>query len=426
MSLLARVFALWVVVAAIAIPAPAAADTVETLWSVDDGACAAEAGAVDAGSILYVACHSLYDREWRITAYDAGGALIAVRTYNGLAGEPTPVGAFVDPSAVALDEAAGRLYVVGSAVFAGDDTERGVVVALSIPDLAIEWERPLPDLRLVADAALAADGGLVVDGQHHNGTDGDLVVARLDAAGVPQWSYRYDSGGEDGPSSAWDTLAVDGSGNAYAIGVDTIVKVSSSGALEWVVERPALALALQDDRYLAVTTPLVPHGQTALLDLDGELLWEVDVGGHFLATADHGDVWAARTDYPGPYDWNWEVFRIGDSGDVRWSYTLGDTRQDSAADIAIDDADNAYVTGGTSVRGGFLNLFWVGRATTIKLGPDGDRRWRIDAAATSSPRSVLLSGDRVYMLGLTAHSAYRQTVEEPPACEWWQLWCWWR
>lgn len=413
-------------VLALAAPATAAADSVERLWTITDDECAAEAAATDGAGRLYVACYALYDRQWRLTAYDRDGALVAQRELNGLAGEPTPVGAFPRPEGVAIDEAAGVMYVAGALAVADSDDTVGAIVAVDTVDLELRWMVTLPSVMALGDVAIGPDGALTAVGTRHNGTDTDLVVVRVDADGVPQWTHTTDTGADDAGTTSFQTVVVDGAGAAYAVGDDVIVKLAAGGGAAWTVRRPALRIALQDDRYLVATSPLVPHGFTALLDLDGAVVWEAEVGGIALATADHGDVWVARTDYLAPADSDWEVFRIADDGEVRWSYTLGKARQDVVAALAIDAADNVYVTGQALVRGGFLGLFWVTRGTTIALGSDGALRWRYDDDIAVSPRELVRpDAQTTYVAGLTAHAAYRHELELPPDCEWWQWWCWW-
>ncbi len=407
-------------------PGLARADSVSTSWTVDDDACSAEAAAVDAAGRLHVACYDLDDRGWRLTSYAPDSTLVAERFLNGVDGEPTPIGSYPRPEGMVVDDTAGVAYVSGALATGVEDDTVGVIAAVNLVDLDVRWLAADRDVEVFGNVALAPDGGVCAVGRAFNGTDSDLVVSRIDASGVEVWTQVVDRGEDDAGTSSFQDVAVDSNGACYAVGSNVVVKVTAGGALAWVLERPALSLALQDDRYVVVTTPLVPHGFTALYELDGTLVWEADVGGLALATADHGDVWVARTEFAGSADWDWEVYRIADDGDVRWSYELGKSRQDMAQDLVIDGDDNVYVTGQVVVPGGLFNLFWVQRGGTVKLGPDGAERWRIDDANAVSPRNITRAGDdTLYVTGLTAHAAYHHTSEPTPVCEWWDIFCWW-
>lgn len=402
----------------------AQADSVVELWDIDDAACAPEDSVVDSAGNLYVGCHSMYDREWRVTAYDSNGLLSAVRAFNGLDNALTPVGAYVSPTGLALDESAGRLYVSGQIANGVEHEQRGAMVAFSLPDLAIDWVALFSKDATLGAVTVGGDGSVYVLGGLNNGTDSDLLMARVSPAGLITWQFTYDSGDSDAGSTSFERIEVDSGGNAYGVGNNVVVKVSPDGEQLWQVTRPAISLALQDDRYLVVTTPLVPHGQTALFDLEGNLLWEVAVGGHYLATADHGDVWTARSEFVGSVDVDWEIYRISDAGQVRWAYTFGLSRQDMVRGITIDAEDNAYVTGQSQIRAGLFNMFWATRTTTIKLSPQAEQLWRVDYAQTTSPAGIHLATDQtVYVVGLTAHVAYEQTEAEETHCQWWEFWC---
>jgi|GEM_PF-4566061 len=406
----------------------ARADSVELAWPADDRNCAAEAAAVDADGRLLVACYQLYERGWRLTAYSPDGALVAERFVNGVGGEPTPVATFPRPEGMAVDDVAGVAYVAGALATGAVEETAGAVVAVALDDLRPVWTTVDPAVEVYGNVALAADGTTCAVGRSFNGTDTDLAISRFDANGSLLWTRTIDRGDDDAGTSSFQDVAVDDRGACYAVGNNVFARVNPDGSVAWVVERPALSLALQDDRYVVVSSPLVPRGQTALYDLDGNLVWETMVGGIALATADHGDVWFGRNEFVGSSEVNWQVGRIADHGELLWLETIGQRRQDLVQDLVVGDDDSLYAAGQVTIPGGLFNRFWVQRGALIKFDPNGDQKWRIDEAAVPGPRNLVASGDdRLYVTGLAGHAAFdHKTEEEPPrSCPWWNWICRW-
>ncbi|WP_437821898.1 DNRLRE domain-containing protein [Sorangium sp. So ce1078] len=196
--------------------------------------------------------------------------------------------------------------------------------------------------RAGSGAALAAVIWDTVDlgtGTLGGGPGGELLIARLDAAGAPIWAKTFPTNPyESGPRS----VAVDGAGNVIVLG-------SYFGVID-LGGGPLTSSPVDDGMYLAK------------FDAAGNHVWSQIVSGTTqgaaVAAAPSGDLVVA---------FRGAVTRFTASGAPQWSVdTTGlgsgsDTYSESS--VAVDGAGNAIVTP---------------NGTIVKLSPSGDVLWSAD------------------------------------------------
>ena len=206
----------------------------------------------------------------------------------------------------------------------------------------------------------------------------------------------------EGPTSVFDEIQLDPSGNMYVSTGDEIVKYSSSREVVWTANvRGAFEFAMDGSGNIYATgrlngirsfgSPadnviLNSNGRTdtfvVKLDNDGHVLWGQSLGGAAedipggIAVDSAGNVFATGTFQAmvtigsetlisaGPDDVY--VTKLSTTGQVQWARRLGGSSFDSASGIGVDAQGDAYLTGS------FLNTATLG-GSTITLTTVGGR-----------------------------------------------------
>ncbi len=255
----------------------------------------------------------------------------------------------------------------------------------------LEWERRYdgPGESIEAALAIAVDaaGQVYVSGTSELFGGGNSAYATIKYApsGDTLWVRRFDVLG-GGP------LALDDSGNAYVTGAPVTLKYSPDGDLLWSHENDAgfVGLALNAEGSVVVAgTSLPANIKAAKLSPDGAALWEavydgparfadegndlaLDSEGHVVVA---GQSWGLVSKDDGT-QWNYATVKFdAATGDTLWARHYDgpaaalDVPSDFAFAVAVDEADNIYVSGwsdGVSDRPECL---------TLKYSPDGDVLW---------------------------------------------------
>lgn len=300
------------------------------------------------------------------------------RSYNG----PSQSGDIAE--GLALD-ASGNVYVTGSS--------NGEYATLKYaPNGILLWERryewPPIGSENGRSVRIAPDGGIVVAGDswggspyNPGGTGYDFATVKYDENGTQQWAQRYDNsvGGGD-----WGKFVeLDADGNVYVAGTSVgagthydyaVVKYDADGNEQWV------------RRYAG------PSGD-----------WDDEVAG--LAIDSYGNVYvtglsaSSGFDFP-PFNFDYATLKYDPDGNLLWErrYDGPASGNDEATDLALDAADNVYITGygpNTGQGNDFL---------TIKYDPDGNLLWEryYDGAGGTSIDVALdieVSGSSVCIAG---------------------------
>jgi hypothetical protein len=217
------------------------------------------------------------------------------------------------------------------------------------------------------------------------------VVEKYDASGARLWSSVSD---QNRRSAAVD-LALDAAGNVYVTGHGDGVsglecetaKFSAAGERLWVaqyngLEHPdfnefgtAVGVDAAGNVYVGATEGIHGDGNFLVLKYDsqGRQLWaETYLDSvrypqsrlNALAVDAQGNVIVTGEGIGAEGSWNYVTIKYSPAGERLWISRYNTGNDDRPAALALDTADNIYVTG----RGGF-------NYGTVKYSPDGDTLW---------------------------------------------------
>lgn len=197
------------------------------------------------------------------------------------------------------------------------------------------------------DLALDASGNIVVSGQF-GGTVSfggsaltsagglDIFVAKYNSAGVHQWSKGFGSTSTD----IGDGVAVDGSGNVIVAGrfAGTVnfggaALASAGGSDVFVAKYNASGVHQWSKRFGSTSTDIcrgVAADAGGDVVLTGDFTGTVNFGGSNLTSAGGADVFLARYDSAGTYE---------------WSERFGSTAGDQSVNVEINPAGIQIMTG---------------------------------------------------------------------------------
>ena len=244
---------------------------------------------------------------------------------------------------------------------------------------------------------------------------------KVNSAGTLQWRYDY-----EWLSNIELWSIVQSTDGGYALGGwgwasdgntdPIIVKLSSTGAVQWARSIGGAALPELDYAYSMVLTS--DGGYAILGEMStGDLIlakltsapaiqWAVSIGGpgyeacsspnELIQTLDGGYAISAYTTSYGAGGQDWLVAKLDGSGNLVWARAIGGTGDDQAAGIT-QTADGGYaVCGGTGSFGaGSWDLM------VVKLDGSGNLSWARTLGGTDSDGaySVIQTSDGGYALG---------------------------
>jgi hypothetical protein len=199
--------------------------------------------------------------------------------------------------------------------------------------------------------ALDGSGNVYVTGySFESETDFDYATVKYYPNGDTAWVRRY-----NGPENSTDrasAIAVDNFGNAYVTGVTDYEGISGTSANYATIKYSADG---------CVTWVKTYNGQGNSTDQASAIA--VDSSGNVYVTGE------SHSEGGGNYDYaTIGYYPSGDTAWVRRYNGLADS-VDCALAIVLDDSNNIYVTGFTTV------WVWGGDYTTIKYYPNGDTGW---------------------------------------------------
>lgn len=282
--------------------------------------------------------------------------------------------------------------------------------------------------------ALDSSGNVYVTGGSTGtvATGYDVVTAKYSAAGVNQWTQRF-NGAANG-TDVGNTIAIDTSGNVYVAGftatsrtgLDVLVlKYNTSGTLLWrqtyngFANRDDVARVLRVDNTGSVYITGYSQGNgvgqnfdvlTLKYNTNGTLLWAQRYGGagndegFGLVLDSSNNVYVTGYSFGNTStDNDLIVLKYTQAGLALWAQRYNGTgsRQDYGWGIVVDSNGNAYVTGSTfsSNAAGFDLLI-------VKYSTNGayqwDRRWNGVGSGNDVGLGIALdSANNVYVTGTT-------------------------
>jgi len=245
----------------------------------------------------------------------------------------------------------------------------------------------------------------------HDGNDGDIVVVKLNSAGVYQWHTFYGSTDVDYGYG----IAVDSAGNVYVTGYSwanwgsplnahaggsdiVIVKLSSAGTYQWHTF----------------------YGSSST-DVGGDIA--VDSSGNIYATGWSSATWGSPLNAHADGD-DIVVVKLNSAGTYQWHTFYGSSGYDIGRGIAVDSSDNVCVTGQSyATWGSPLNApAGGGDIVIVKLDSAGVYQWHTfygsseydygDGIVVDSSGNVYVTGASEATWGspLNSHAGYYDIV----------------
>jgi hypothetical protein len=381
---------------------PAFAQSVDTAWvrrynGPGTGNDEAKALAVDDSGNVYVTGRSYgstsYD--YATIKYKPNGDTAWVRRYNG------PGNNYDEAYAIALDSA-NNVYVTGECVGSGTGHDYATIKYYANGDTG--WVRTYngPGNHAEYARAIAVDdsGNVYVTGYSNDfETYDNYCTIKYYPDGDTAWVRIY-----NGPADSGDiatAIAVDGSKNVYVTGYSTgsamsydyaTIKYYPDGDTAWVrrYNGPAdgndvaYAIALDGLNNVYVTgysdsTDTFQDYLTIKYDSSGTRLWvkrysapaEGTDEAYAIAVDDSDNAYVTGTSGGGPTGMDYATIKYYSNGDTAWvrRYNGPVNGSDRAYAIAIHDSNNVYVTGYSAGDGTDYDY------VTIKYYSNGDTAW---------------------------------------------------
>ncbi len=337
-------------------------------------------------------------------------AIIWSRTYNNV------VNGDDDVEAVAMD-AAGNVIVGGREQYAGPSF--GWLLRKFDANGNVQWTQTYRNAYAAHDflhavavnpltAAVVAVGMEEVSAGNFN-----WMIRKYDSAGIFGWAATYTSPGTvaDSPQG----VAVDASGNVYAVGHETragqsnnwlIRKYTSAGGLVWSVSYNGAANGADIAWAVAVDpagNPVVAGQETVAgqgmnwlvrkYDTGGNVLWNAGYNGaangddvaRGVACDPSGSVYVAGYLTVTGQGTNWIMRKYAPGGALLWTVTYNGAANgaDEAYAVCVDGAGDAVVAGMENVTGQLTN--WLMRM----YGPGGTLAWSVTYNNPSSADDAL-------------------------------------
>jgi len=352
---------------------------------------------VDAAGNVYLTGSSrsggMFTEDIATIKYNSSGTMLWTKRYVGSGyGEDHGY-------AIAVD-ASGNVYVTGRTWIDAASNNDIITIKYNSAGDSI-WVKKYNGSKSNHDEAFAicldASGNVYITGSSAgtvgpNGIFDDLVVIKYNSSGVQQFAFRYN--GSSGGFDKGNSIAVDISGNIYAVGTSwggsgtpgsgfdmVAIKLNSIGVSQWI------------NRYSSTG-----NGDDALLDLVIEPL------GTLYATGYETNI-ASDKDY--------KTLKISSTGALMWSNTYNGpgNSADLACSITTDRSGNIYVTGKS--YGGLSTDYDI---ATVKYNSAGVQVWAnsFNGSSSSNDEGKAITTDtsgNVYVTGFSTNTTTAQDYQ---------------
>ncbi len=288
--------------------------------------------------------------------------------------------------AVAVD-GSGNVYVTGSSEGSGTYSDYATVKynASGVEQWVARYNGPGNSDDRAAALAVDATGNVYVTGfSEGSGTSQDYITVKYNASGIEQWVARYNGPGNSHDRAA--TVAVDATGNVYVTGASVgtgydyaTVKYNASGIVQWVARYNGPGNS--DDLAAAVA-----------VDAAGN----VYVTGASVGSGTYSDYATVKYNASGIEQW---VARYNKPG----NYSDGAT-----APLAVDAAGNVYVTGYSEGSGTSSDY------VTVKYNAPGIEQWvaRYNGPGNNFDQAIALAVDAAENVYVTGYSKGPDTYDD--------------
>lgn len=338
------------------------------------------------------------------------------------------------------------------------------------PTIDLVWQKTLGGNNFEDGKAidLTSDGGFIVLGEAHssdgdvaeNKGDGDFWLVKLDESANIEWEKTYGGTGRDighyvrqtqdgGYILAGETTSEDGDITGYKGYWDWwIVKVSSTGALEWQNTLGTIqgdyARCIEPTRdggfiavgHMSTLSPALDiFIRVVKLSPNGNIEWEKSLGGSSIdyanavrETDDGGYILAGGTfSDDGDVSLNkgeedvWLV-KLDSEGAILWEKTFGGSGKEEAYDIRqTSDGGFVFVAKSDSKNGDVSatqgeNDYWL-----VKLDNQGNIKWERTLGGTQGdfPSAVIQDQEGGYVIAGLSESSDGDVSENKGSYDWW-------
>jgi uncharacterized delta-60 repeat protein len=305
-------------------------------------------------------------------------------------------------SALALDPASGDVYVTGESVSSGSDYATIKYNSAGVQQWEARYLRPGDFLEKPPVLALSPAGNIFVAGQTLGASGSlDFLTISHDNFGSVQWAVTY-NGPHQRSSDEAVALAVDATGNVYVTGWSTTtnsstdyltVKYDAAGVVQWTArydagnnldEPAAIAVDAGGNVYVTGRSRLPGFNTSDYLTIKynsaGSVLWlarynrpgnNSDVPSALHVDPLNGDVYVTGSSRATGPDYDYATVKYNSAGAEQWVafYNGPADSTDLATALEVDAAGNVYVTGQS--RGlGTANDY-----ATVKYNSAGVQQW---------------------------------------------------
>jgi uncharacterized repeat protein (TIGR01451 family) len=224
----------------------------------------------------------------------------------------------------------------------------------------------------------------------------DAFVAKLNGSGARQWNTFLGSSSDDQGNG----VAVDGSGNVYVVGTSNATWGSplnpfQGGPQDAFVAKLNSSGVLQWNTFLGGSAADLANG----IAVDGT--GNVYVVGISTAT------WGSPID-PYPVG-KWQspfAAKLNSSGTLQWNTFWGASSLDTGNSIAVDGSGNVFVVGGCyETWGSPVNAFaGSSDACVVKLDTTGHQQWNtfMGSSDSDSGNGIAVGNGNVYVVGISS------------------------
>jgi uncharacterized delta-60 repeat protein len=351
--------------------------------------------------------------DYATVKYNASGMEQWVARYNG------PANNYDVARAIALDNA-GNVHVTGFSVGSYTATDYATVKYNSSGTQ--QWVARYAGTLDASDEAnaIALDnsGNVYVTGT----SNFDYATVKYNSSGTEQWVARYNGG----PLEWANAIALDNVGNVYVTGTSgssaamdyATVKYNSSGVEQWVARYNgpgngsdgAYAIAIDNAGCIYVTGGSAGSGTnkdyaTIKYDSAGVEQWVARYNGpgnyidgaYAIALDDASNAYVTGGSYGSGTDYDYATVKYNASGMEQWVARYNDpgNGEDEAAAIALDNSGNVCVTGMSSYD-----------YATVKYNSSGTQQWvaRYDGPGNSIDFANAIAVDNVDYVCVTGGS----------------------
>jgi len=237
-------------------------------------------------------------------------------------------------------------------------------------------------------------GNIYQLGKLNNGSNMDVVVAKISNAGAVLWQQVYNSGNEDTPVS----IGVDNSGNSYAIMTSVVsgtnrmrvVKYNTSGVQQWVWSQTGGVLGsivnngtsdATGNTYVIGNDGAGASMTTYKISNAGVQTWTISYSpnafarnGSMVAVDASSNVYVCGWQNSTANGIDWVTLKYNSAGTQQWVQTYGGNGNDTAKTIIIDGASNVVVGGKYNTNEAHVRKYTAAGATswtnTVDLNVD--------------------------------------------------------